>query len=362
MIARRSAALLLVTLITACQPAQIIPTSTVGQTVGANLTPTPTPQPTATPTLMIWPTVPPPTLAPFPLSESELLPTELPGDEVVVSAGLPIALSEHDHFYFSKPVRIGDLRYLVPSSRYGSTQTGTEQDAHLGVDFSVNSGTPVLAAAAGTVIWANYGLLYNSINYLDDPYGISVVIRHDFGYDGERLFTLYAHLSETKVEVGERVERGDLIALSGNTGLSTGPHLHFEVRLGTNTIYYTRNPELWIAPPEGWGVLVGRVTTTNNFLVMNRLVEITSLETGQRWVSYTYATDYTLQPDGYYAENFALGDLPAGRYEIAIPYLSVWRRVEVEVTAGAITFFHFRGLDGFFFDLPAEPALGFLPD
>jgi hypothetical protein len=358
--ARHTGAFLVILLIAACQPAILLPTSSPFPTSQ----PSSTPQPSATATLpdLTWPTYQAATLAPFPLTSAQLEATPLAETNGAIRANQPVALSEHDHFYFSRPVRTSDLRYLVPSSRYGAVQTGTEQDAHLGIDFSVNSGTPVLAAAAGTVIWADYGLLYNSVNYLDDPYGISVVIRHDFGYDGERLFTLYAHLSEAKVEPGDRVERGELIALSGNTGLSTGPHLHFEVRVGENTIYYTRNPELWLSPPEGGGTIAGRVTTTTGFLVMSRLVEVRSMETGQRWIGYTYATDYTLHPDGYYAENFALSDLPEGRYEISIPYLAVWRRVEVEVRAGAVTYFQFRGLDGFLFELPAESALGYLPE
>lgn len=255
-----------------------------------------------------------------------------------------------------------DLKKVVPDQRYGALDDVQEiQDAHLGVDIGLNSGTAVRAAADGTVVWASYGLLYHSIYYIDDPYGIAVVIRHDFGSEGERLYTVYAHLREVKVEVGDRVEAGDLIALSGNTGNSTGPHLHFEVRLGGNTIYFTRNPELWTAPAEGAGVLVGRVATTRDALLINKLVEVRSLDTGKVYTMYTYATQYKLLPDDYYYENFALGDLPAGRYEVAVPYLGVWRRAEVEIKPGAVTYFHFRGVDGYNFDLPADPLPENLP-
>jgi hypothetical protein len=196
--------------------------------------------------------------------------------------------------------------------------------------------------------------LYHSPNYIDDPYGIAVVIKHDFGVEGERLYTVYAHLSETKVEQGDRVETGDIIGLSGTTGLTSGPHLHFEVRLGGNTIYFTRNPELWIAPPEGYGVLAGRVASKTDAVLKNRVLEITNLDTGRKWTSWTYASEFKLLPDDYYKENFVLSDLPAGRYEIAIPFLSVWRRVEVEVKPGAVTYFHFLGSEGFSFALPTE--------
>jgi murein DD-endopeptidase MepM/ murein hydrolase activator NlpD len=309
-----------------------------------------------------WPTAEAPTLAPFPLSSDDLAPVPLSlVSDLPASLPLPLALAPQDHFYFSLPVETGDYQPPIASQRYGSVQTNTEADAHLGLDLGLHIGDPILAAAPGSVIWASYGLLYNSPLYLEDPYGIAVVIRHDFGYDGQRLYTVYAHLSEPKVTVGQRVERGDLIGLAGMTGLTTGPHLHFEVRLGGNTIYFTRNPELWIAPPEGWGGLVGRITTDKDALVMNRLVEVTSLDTGRIWTLYTYATNYRLLPDDYYTENFVLGNLPAGRYEVAVPYASVWRRAEVEVTSGQFTYFNFRGLDGYFFALPQEPLPANLP-
>lgn len=355
---------LITLLVAACTPlpstpALLLPSAT------STLPPSTTPTPTASPTPLQtpWPTYQFPTLAPFPLNESNLDSETLPiAGGFPPSALLPLALNEHDHFYFSKPIANADYWLLIPSQRYGVIQeAGNLQNEHLGVDIGAFIATRVYAAAAGDVIWADYGLLYNSPNYLEDPYGIAVVIRHDFGFDSERLYTVYAHLSETKVGKGDRVESGDIIGLSGMTGLTTGPHLHFEVRLGGNTIYFTRNPELWIAPPEGYGLLVGRVASKTDAVLKNRLLEITNLDTGQKWTSYTYASEFKLLPDDYYNENFVLSDLPAGRYEIAIPFLSVWRRVEVEVKSGAVTYFHFMGSNGYHFDLPEETRPGNLP-
>lgn len=321
-----------------------------------------TPNPTATATLpsLVWPTYIAPTLAPFPVGNIQ--PTAFPPQSgFPARAAIPLALSEYDHFYFSLPVKNADLERLLPSQRYGVIQAaGSVQDAHLGLDMGFDIGTPVLAAAPGTVIWASYGLLCNCTD-TNDPYGIAIVIRHDFGFGGERLYTVYAHLSKTEVKVAARVERGDVIGLSGNTGLSTGPHVHFEVRSGINNLYHTRNPELWVAPPEGYGVLVGRVTNSKGVLLLNRALEITSLESGQRWDVNTYATQYKLIPDSYYNENLVLSNLPAGRYEIAIPFLAVWRRVEVEIKSGAITYFTFTGLDEFSFNLPQEPRPANVP-
>jgi len=86
---------------------------------------------------------------------------------------------------------------------------------HAGLDFTSPVGTEVYASGDGRVTWSDYGT---------NGYGIHVIIDHGFGYE-----TLYAHLSRTKVRNGQRVKRGDLIGLSGNTGLSSGPHLHYEV-------------------------------------------------------------------------------------------------------------------------------------
>ncbi|MCC7436535.1 M23 family metallopeptidase [Candidatus Nomurabacteria bacterium] len=90
------------------------------------------------------------------------------------------------------------------------------------VDFGAPVGTSVYAAASGKVIIAKPSG-YNG------GYGKNIVIEHDNGTQ-----TLYAHLSFVSVSVGDEVKKGEKIALSGNTGRSTGPHLHFEVRGGTN--------------------------------------------------------------------------------------------------------------------------------
>ena len=353
----------------ACQSAATSATSTPFEAPRIPNTATATLASSSTPTATVMPTVRAPesraipTLAPFPLSAEQLQAAAAP---VIFSqpadASAPMARNANDHFYFTLPVDADLVRNAVPSQRYAVIEEDPEvNSAHLGLDFSVNSRTKVLAAAPGKVIWASYGLLYNSTTYLEDPYGISVVILHEFGYEGGRLYTVYAHLSEVKVAVGDVVERGQLIALSGSTGLSSGPHLHFEVRAGTNTIYFTRNPELWIAPPEGEGTLVGRVENSFGYQLMNRLVEVRSIETGKRTYLYTYASAYRVLPDDYYEENLVLSELPAGRYEIGIPYLSVWQRAEIEIKPGAVTYFEFKGTNGYSFDLPAVPRPENLP-
>lgn len=329
--------------------ASIEPTATrrPTSTAAPSLTPTPTTWPTE------WPTLAAVTLVPYPVENgSSQLYASISNDAWrLANYTPPLAYNPHDHFYFARPLIPTMLNWWLPTSRYADLQNETSEAGHAGIDFVVDVGTPVLAAAAGEVLWADVGLL-NGYERLDDPYGLAIEIRHDFGYEGQRLFTVYGHLSELLVEAGDRVEAGDVIGLSGNTGFSTGPHLHFEVRLGESTIYHTVNPELWWVPPQGSGVLVGRLMYTYGNPLPGRLVEVTSLETGQRWDVYSYDTDVNVGPDLYYGENLVLGDLPAGRYEVAIPYLAAWRRVEIEIYPGAVTFFSFQGTEEYSFDLP----------
>ncbi len=107
--------------------------------------------------------------------------------------------------------------FSAPLSNYIKTQ-GVH--GYNGVDLAAPVGTPILAAADGTVIVAKSGG-YNG------GYGSYVVIQHDNGSQ-----TLYAHASSVSVSVGERVARGEAIGGVGNTGRSTGAHLHFEIRNG----------------------------------------------------------------------------------------------------------------------------------
>ncbi|MFE9256649.1 peptidoglycan DD-metalloendopeptidase family protein [Streptomyces sp. NPDC006879] len=88
---------------------------------------------------------------------------------------------------------------------------------HTGVDFAVGTGTSVKAVGAGTVVSAGWA----------GAYGNEVVIRHEDG-----RYSQYAHLSSLAVSAGQTVSGGQQIGLSGSTGNSTGPHLHFEIRTG----------------------------------------------------------------------------------------------------------------------------------
>jgi murein DD-endopeptidase MepM/ murein hydrolase activator NlpD len=221
------------------------------------------------------------------------------------------------------------------------------------VDIPTPKGTPVIAAGSGRVIWAGYGL-YSGTDDPDDPYGLAVTIRHDFGWQGQRLITVYAHLDEIDVVNGQIVKTGELLGLVGTTGKTTGPHLHFEVRLERNSYYATLNPELWLVPPQGWGVLVGQLRNTNGSFLTEQDVTVRNLETSQTWTVRSYGQT-AVNGDPYYKENLALSDLPAGSYEISIDYLEDHYTQEIEIRPGAITYFTFRGEFGYRMRLPAPP-------
>lgn len=103
----------------------------------------------------------------------------------------------------------------------GQVGTGTADEAHPGIDIAVPVGSLVRASAAGKVLDAG----------LDPQYGNFVLLQHDEDYQ-----TMYGHLSRILTTIGATVDRGQVIGLSGNSGRSSAPHLHFEVRLRGATI------------------------------------------------------------------------------------------------------------------------------
>ena len=90
-----------------------------------------------------------------------------------------------------------------------------EKKMHLGIDLKAPIGTPVYASSDGVV---------EKVEYQKGGYGKHIIIRHDDSFQSH-----YAQLSEMKVEVGQKVKQGDEIGLTGNSGMSTAPHLHYEV-------------------------------------------------------------------------------------------------------------------------------------
>jgi len=271
---------------------------------------------------------------------------------------VPRAVRPDDHFYFLRPIPSGNVNWPHPRYRYGNTFFG-EESIHTAVDLDAAHGTPVLAAGSGKAVWVGFGL-YSGINNPDDPYGLAILIRHEFGHDGRLMYSAYAHLERTDVWLGQRVEAGELIGQVGDTGNAEGPHLHFEIRFGEDGYFTTRNPELWMVPPEGWGVLAGRVSDSIGRPMAEQLVRIFSLETGQRWDVWTYALE-TVHPDDRYRENFVISDLPAGPYEVRIDFAGHTSFAQMLVLAGQTNIFEFNGRKGFIVEPTPTPGAGFAP-
>jgi murein DD-endopeptidase MepM/ murein hydrolase activator NlpD len=339
---------------TNAQPAFPTPVETVLPTATASAVPEiSTPTATATPL---------PTLeseAPPPLPTATIGAMQLFFPTVIPVAGaeyrpplypIPWAVGPHDHFYFAAPIAAAYPGEPIWDYRYGGIFFGPNI-IHTGVDIPAPRGTSVLAAGPGTVVWASVGLYSGSTLNTKDPYGNAVAIRHDFGYQNQPLYTIYAHMDEIDVSLGEWLNTGDLIGKVGSTGMTTGPHLHFEVRMGKNDFFFTRNPELWLAPPQGEGVLAGRVMDKLKRPLFSHIIIMKNLKTDKAYNAYTYA-DQVANSDNYYNENVVMGDLPAGVYELNIPYGSFNRKVNVQILPGQITYFSFYGYDGFDFKLP----------
>lgn len=118
---------------------------------------------------------------------------------------------------FCSPVGSGWESRVTSEFGYRSDPFTGQASGHTGIDIAVPTGTPVRAALPGVVTTATYNA---------GDYGYYVKIDH-----GNGLVTLYAHNSKLLVKAGDTVEAGDIVSLSGSTGRSTGPHLHFEVRV-----------------------------------------------------------------------------------------------------------------------------------
>ena len=319
----------------------------------ATFTPSPSPSPIAqaqklavTPTALPLPT---PASQPFDIAFPTAGPTpDAPWRPPMYP--VPWSPTPHDHFLLARPIPAFYGALPVVDYRYGGMFF--EGKVHTGIDIPGDPGTPVLAAGDGQVIWAGYGLDVGRPG-VKGPYGLAVMIRHNFGWQGHTIYTIYAHLSEIDVRPGWWVQTGTPLGRMGNTGHATAPHLHFEVRLGQRngqgeTMFETRNPELWLVPPVGWGVIVGRVLDSWGRPLPHNIVYLASLEDEDfHWRTYTYARHPLIHSDDYYRENYVFGDLPAGRYRVTVMFQNGFFAKELQVWPGRVTFFQFHGWSGF---------------
>jgi murein DD-endopeptidase MepM/ murein hydrolase activator NlpD len=137
--------------------------------------------------------------------------------EETVQQELARSLVDRKLEFLAKPSLWPARGYITSAFGPRPSPFGRGGDFHNGVDIKVPIGSPVYAAGAGRVVETG------SVS----GYGLTVVVAHDYG-----LETVYAHLKKIEVKPGQEVKRGQVIALSGNTGRTTGSHLHYEVRAG----------------------------------------------------------------------------------------------------------------------------------
>jgi len=192
------------------------------ETAQATATPAATNTPIPTENLTEIPQVEQPTEVPLPTSTPTIIETPVLGgilppppditrdpNKKDITAANPSCANMKD-----MPQATGE--FIWPSS-FQALSGGDFREGHPGLDLNAPSGSPVYAADTGLVIFAGWSGL---------GYGNVILIDHGNGFQ-----TLYAHLSQVSTYCGAKVEKGKLIGLSGDTGNSTGPHLHFEVRV-----------------------------------------------------------------------------------------------------------------------------------
>ncbi|MFZ4828606.1 MAG: peptidoglycan DD-metalloendopeptidase family protein [Phototrophicaceae bacterium] len=256
-----------------------------------------------------------------------------------------------DHYWFSRPVDSNATNFGLFYYTYGAD--GPDKDnpwrVHHGIDMPNPIGESVRAVGSGQVIWAADSLRVESEDIFQNSpsYGNVVVIQHDFGYNGQPLYTLYAHLSAVLITRNQFVERGDVIGLVGSTGRVSGPHVHFEVRMGENAYGSTYNPLLWIVPYVGHGVIAGSLTDELGEPLSDYEVTLRKWSSGlieDTTTTYVFSeTVSTVNSDPRWYENFVFADVPEGRYEVVASFNSKRLSKVVDVVEGLTSFVELTG-------------------
>jgi hypothetical protein len=250
--------------------------------------------------------------------------------------------------WFRRPIALTDNSFIDQTYRYGSTMGGNFQQ-HQGVEFNNPDGTAVYAIGSGTVVYAGPA----------EQGALTVTIRHDTPLTARgrryRIFSTYYHNSVLKVKVGQKVRKGSVISLVGNTGRATNDHLHLEISASPSDSIsvvvdslqrfppYTTNPELWIEPLAGTGIVAGQVLDGAGAPVPQaRVYGILKRDPVETPFSYAETYGDKAHSHPLYGENFAVSDVPPGTYTVGteIGGKKVFRVITVE--AGKLTWVVFR--------------------
>lgn len=218
-------------------------------------------------------------------------------------------------FRLSRPVK--DNIQANGSYLYGEPNISNPSYAHLGIDYLIRYDT-VFSASDGVVYFVGYNPNDTINGYEPGGAGNYLVIQSI--WNNKYLFLFYMHLQKPLITQGQQVIKGQPIAISGNTGNSTGPHLHFELRLGSvnyNSSRSRRNPELWCSI-DGMGAIYGKIPNAQN----NSRVDIyPDPKPRPPYTTFSYALTYNFNDpyigsDDVYQENYAFGDVKPGTYTI----------------------------------------------
>jgi hypothetical protein len=145
--------------------------------------------------------------------------------------------------------------------------------------------------------------------------------------------------------VGQHVEPKDVVGLVGMTGIAIGPHLHIEMRLGSNTYQHSVNPYLWMQPEPGTGAVAVRILTADGRTWAGAKVSIARFEGGRStWGRQieTYLDTENIGPDPVWGENGAMGSVPAGYYLLVGNVNGESLRAEFYVRPGETSFIELR--------------------
>jgi murein DD-endopeptidase MepM/ murein hydrolase activator NlpD len=268
-----------------------------------------------------------PTPTPTPVPRTVMVPTDMPDYTLA-----------QDHFWFDRPFTDEFATWGSYYYPYGTNGRG-QYFWHRGIDIQNLHGTPIVAVGPGTVVYAGLDVQL-PVGPWPDFYGQAVIIEHVQRWKDQPVYTLYGHVSQVLVNQGQQVETGQPIAEVGQMGVALGPHLHLEVRVGDGLSYDdTRNPDFWVKPDRGFGVIAGRVVDYQNYFVPQQLVTLhRANEPGRFWrQTFTYP-DNVVNADDDYGETFTFSDVPAGEYLVKTFFDGRQLTVPITVTNQATTF------------------------
>jgi len=273
---------------------------------------TATPTPEATPTVEVQ------------------LPTATPSATLEPTPAFPPDLNCGETFcqaewvgLLERPIGPGSNQFIDLTYPYASTANGL-LDPHHGVEFLNEFGVTVLAAQEGEIVFAGQDYPDELGPYVGF-YGNVVIIKHAGLFEGRDIYTLYAHMSEIQVETGQMVSVGEQIGAVGMTGIATGTHLHFEVRLDENDYFKTTNPSLWFSPVDrvngGQGAaLAGLVVNMQDQPIDQLSFTLELLDADGNPTQWYYPVSYYTygsNPNPVTGENFGISDLPPGNYKLS---------------------------------------------